>query len=149
MSLVKASGAYKKYSWGGFHSVAYGRHLYLVCVVCDIIIWHHIHVSKQHFGEVCWHNMHILLHALFLSYVSYKLSALQVEISGENTLTATTQQLVNVKISGFVLKQGNKTQSSLCQSNLQVQNQAVLMSHRIQAVGHRCVAGLAGAHPNF
>jgi len=31
---------------GGFHSVAYGVHMYLVCAVCDVTIWSHIHVSK-------------------------------------------------------------------------------------------------------
>ena len=38
---------------GGFHSLAYGGHLYLVCVVCDVIIWRQIHVSKPTF----WRNL--------------------------------------------------------------------------------------------
>jgi len=33
----------------GFHSVAYGGHLYLVCALCDVTIWRHIHVSKPTF----------------------------------------------------------------------------------------------------
>jgi len=31
---------------GDFNSVAYGGHLYLMCTVCDVTIWHHIHVCK-------------------------------------------------------------------------------------------------------
>ena len=34
---------------GGVHSVAYGGHLYLVCAVCDVAIWRHIHVFKSMF----------------------------------------------------------------------------------------------------
>jgi len=34
----------------GFHSVAYGGYLYLVCAVCDVTIWRHMHVSKQTFS---------------------------------------------------------------------------------------------------
>ena len=49
-----------------------------------------------------------------------------------------------------VLKQGSKTRSSMRQSNLQLQNQAALMSRRIRAIEHRmCAAGLAGAHPGL
>ena len=36
---------------GRFHSVAYGCHLYLVCAVCDVTIWCHIHVSKPTFSR--------------------------------------------------------------------------------------------------
>jgi len=40
-------------------------------------------------------------------------------------------------------KQGSKTHSLLRQSNLQLQNEAALMSYRIRAVVHRqCAAGL-------
>jgi len=59
-----------------------------------------------------------------------------------------TQQFITAKISGCTLKQGSKTHSSLRQSNLQLQNQAALMSCQIRAVEHRkCAAGLAGALP--
>ena len=102
---------------------------------------------NQHFGEVCWHNMHTLLHALpyFMCHCTeYKLSALQIKISEENKLNATTQQFVTAKISGCALKQGSKTHSSQRQSNLQPQNEAVLMSCRIRAVEHRkCANGFA------
>ena len=47
------SGVRRKFSWG-FHSVAYGGRLYLVCAVCDVTIRRHIHVSKPTFCEVCW-----------------------------------------------------------------------------------------------
>ena len=36
----------QKMFMGGFHSVAYGGHLCLVCAVCDVTIWRHIHVFK-------------------------------------------------------------------------------------------------------
>jgi len=39
----------QKFPWGGFHSVADGSHLCLVCTVCDVRIWRHIHVSKPTF----------------------------------------------------------------------------------------------------
>jgi len=45
------------------------------------------------------------------------------------------------------MKQGSKTHSSLRQSNLQLQNQAALMSRQIRAVEHRYATGLAGADP--
>ena len=55
---------------GGFHSVAYGAGLFVVLVFVmsqfDVIFM----FPNQRFGEVFWHNMHILLHALPLFYVS-------------------------------------------------------------------------------
>jgi len=53
----------------------------------------------------------------------YKLSALQVRISEENTLNATTQQFITAKISGCALKQGSKTYLPMRQRNLQIQNE--------------------------
>jgi len=50
--------------------------------------------------------MHIILHALPLSY---ELSALQVRISDEKKLSATTQSFITAKISGFALKQESKS----------------------------------------
>ena len=80
----------------------------------------------------------------------YKLSALQVRLSEKNKLNPTTQQFITAKISGCVLKQGSETHSSLRQSNFQLQNQATLRSHQIQAVVYwRYAAGLAGAHPGL
>ena len=76
----------------------------------------------------------------------YELSYLQVGISEENKLNPTTQQFITAEISGWALKQGSKTYSSLRQSNLQQQNEAALMSRRIRAVEHRkCATGLSGA----
>jgi len=93
----------------------------------------------------CSHSPHVMCHC-----TEYKLSPLQVTISEENKLNATTQQFIIAKISGCVLKQGSKTHSSQRQSNLQLQNEAALMSCRIRAVEHRkCTAGLAGAHPSL
>ena len=84
-------------------------------------------------------------------FTEHKLSALQVGILDENKLNPTTQQFITAKILGCALKQGSKTHSSLRQSNLQLQNEAVLMSCRIRAVEHRkCAVGLTGAtHPSL
>jgi len=60
----------------------------------------------------------------------YKLSALQVRLSVENKLNTTTRQLLAAKISGCALNQGSKTHSSMRQCNLQLQNEAALMSCR-------------------
>jgi len=43
------SGIRRKFAWGGVRSGSYGGHLYLVCAVCDVTIWRHIHVSKPTF----------------------------------------------------------------------------------------------------
>jgi len=61
---------------------------------------------------------------------------LEVRISEENKLKATTQQFITTKIAGCALKQRSKTHSSpsLRQSNLKLQNEAALMSCRIRAV---------------
>jgi len=46
----RVSGVRRKFSWGGVHSLANGGgYLYLVCAVCDVTIWRHIHVSKPTF----------------------------------------------------------------------------------------------------
>jgi len=80
----------------------------------------------------------------------YKLSALQASISEEYTSNATIRKFITAKILGCALKQGNKTRSSLRQSNLQLQNEAALIFCRIRAAEHKkCVAGLAGAHPGL
>ena len=81
--------------------------------------------------------------------MTHKILALQVRISEENKLNATTHQLITAKISGCMLKQGSKTHSSLGQNNLQLQNEAALMSCWIRAIEQRkCAAGLAGVHPS-
>jgi len=53
---------------------------------------------------------------LFLCHFpEYKLSALQVRISEEKTLNATTQQFITAQISGCALQQESKTHPSLRQ----------------------------------
>ena len=82
----------------------------------------------------------------------YKLLELQVRLSEENTYTQRYDTAVRncKKISGGALKQGWKTHSLICQSNLQRKNEAALMSGRIGAVEHRLSGdGLAGAHPGL
>jgi len=113
----------------------------VICIWCVPFVTSQFDVifmfRNQRFGEVTWHNMHILLHALpnfMCRCTEYEVSALQVRIADENTLNATTQQFITTKISCCALKQWSKTCSSLRQSNLQLQNEASLMSRRIRAV---------------
>jgi len=46
LQVIALSGVRRKFSWG-VHSVAYGGHLHLVCALCDVTIWSHIHVFKR------------------------------------------------------------------------------------------------------
>ena len=128
------SGVRRKFSWGRFHSVAYGGHFYLMCVVCDVKIWRHMFTNVlATFVNIIsiffyTHSPYFMCHC-----TEYKLSALHVGISEENKLNATTQEFITAKMSGCALKQGSKT-LSLRQSNLQLQNEAALMSCRIREV---------------
>jgi len=83
--------------------------------------------------------MHIFLPALpyFMCHcIQYKLSALQVRLSEENKLNATTQQFITAKLSGCALQQGGETHSSLRESNLPLQIQAALKSRQIRGIAH-------------
>ena len=72
----------------------------------------------------------------------YKLLALQVRISEENTLNATTQQFITAKISGCALKQGVKHTHQRVRAIYNYKMR--LRSCRIRAVEHRkSAAGLA------
>ena len=136
----------------GFPSGSYGGHLYLVCAVCNVTIWRHFHVSKPTFWRslFTWYVYFSTSTPLLYASFHYELSALQVRLSVKNKLNATTQQFVTAKISGWALKQGTKTHSSMLQSNLQQQNEAALMSCQIRAVKHtKCAAGLADAYPGL
>ena len=152
--LYGDSSVRRNFSWGGFVQ----WHRVFICIWCALFVTSQFDVivlfPNQRFGEVCWHNMHIFLY-IHSSYfmcqcTQYKLLALQVRLSEENTPNATILQFVTAKISGCALKQGSKTHSSIRQSNLQRKNEAALMSCRIRAVEHRLSGdGLAGAHPGL
>jgi len=132
-------------------------HMVFICIWCALL-WRHNLTSYSRFqtnvlakfvDEIC-----IFLYTRYPYFMcqctEYKLSPLQVMISKENNLNATTQQFITAKISGCVLKQGSEIHSSLSQSSLQLQKEASLVSCRIRAVEHRkCAAGLAGAHPGL
>ena len=64
------NGVRRKFSWGGFTQ----WHVMVICIWCAPFLTSQFDVifmfPNQHFGEVCWHNIHILLHALALFYVS-------------------------------------------------------------------------------
>jgi len=54
--IVSLSGVRRKFSWGNFHSVAYGGHLYLGYALCDgyAPLFDAIFMfPNQRFGEVC------------------------------------------------------------------------------------------------
>jgi len=75
----------------------------------------------------------------------YKLSALQIRISEENTFNAATQQFKNIRLR-IKTNNGSKTHSLLRQCNLQLQNKAALMSVEYEQSSIKCAAGLAGVH---
>ena len=83
-------------------------------------------------------------------YTECKLLALQVRLSEENKLNATTQQFITAKISGCALNEGSKTHSPMRQCKLQLQNEPALISCRIRAVERRkSAAGQARAQPGL
>jgi len=143
---IADSGARRKFSWGVSFSGTWW--LFVFSVRC---LWRHNLTSYSCFQTNVLAKFLDIICTLFYTHspkfmhhwTEYKLSALQVRISEENTLKATTQQFITVKISGCVLKQWSKTYSSLPPSNLKLQNEAPLMSWWIRAVEHRkCMAGL-------
>ena len=74
INIERCSGELRKFSQRGFIQ----WYMVVICTWCalfvttqfDVTIWRHIHVSKLTFWRSFWHNMHILLHALPLFYVS-------------------------------------------------------------------------------
>ena len=106
-----------------YWAVAYDSHCYCIRAVCDVITWRHT-FANQRFGEVCWHNKHIILHVLSLLVIAQrvKYSALQVRRPEPNTaINAKTEQFITAKISGNALKQGSRAHSVLRQRSLQLQ----------------------------
>jgi len=65
------SGGGRKFSWGGGFVQ---WHMMVICICCALFVTSQFDViftfPNQRFSEVCWHNVHILLHALPLFYVS-------------------------------------------------------------------------------
>jgi len=71
------------------------RHRVVICIGCALFVTSQNDVivlfPNQHFGEVCWHNMHIFLY-IHSSYfmcqcTEHKLLELQVRLSEDNTYT--------------------------------------------------------------
>ena len=131
--ILSEPAAYaENFRGGGFIQ----RHMVVICIWCALFVtsqFDAIFILAK-FVDI----IRIFFHAhspYFMCYcIEYKLSALQVKISEKNKLNATTHQFITAKISGCAIKQGSKTDSSLRQSNLQLQNQAALMSCQIRAV---------------
>ena len=120
-SLSPAAYAEKfSYFRGGFLQ----WHRVFICFWCALFVTSHscfqTNVLAKFIDTIC---MFLHTHSPYFSCycTEYKPSALQVRISEENTLVATTQQFIAEKISRWALKQGSKTHSSLRQSNLQLQ----------------------------
>ena len=57
-----------------FHGAFIQWHIVVICIGCAMFVTSQFDVvfmfPNQRLGEVCWHNMHILLHAISLNYVS-------------------------------------------------------------------------------
>ena len=124
MSLVKTNGVHckqrrtQKIFMGGFIQ----WHMVVISIWYALFVMSQFDVifmfPNQRFGEVCWHNMRILLQYTHSPYfmchcTEYKPSALQARISEENTLNAKTKQFITAYISDCALKQGIK-QSHHC-----------------------------------
>ena len=132
-------------------------HMVVICIWWVLFVTSHFDAISMFPNNVLAKFVDIIFiffythYPYFMCYCTeYKLSALQLRILEESKINATTQQFITAKISGCAWKPGSKTHSSLRQSNLQLQNEAALMSCRIRAVEHRkCAAGLARAHPTL
>ena len=93
----------------------------------------------------CIHSPYFMCHC-----TEYKLLALQVRISEENTLNPTTQQFITAKISGCALKQGSKTLITASAQFTTTKWNCAIMSCWIQAVERtKSAAGLADAQPRL
>ena len=75
--------------------------------------------ANQRFGEACWHNVHIVLHALSLLVIVQcvavmNISVFQIRRPEQNTeLKAKTEQFITAKTSGNALKWRSRTYSVL------------------------------------
>ena len=105
--------------------------------------------ANEGFGKVCWHNMHVIRHALSLLVVLQSVtvmntSALQVTRPEQNTaLNAKTEQFTTAKCSN-ALKQWSKTHLMLRQGSSQLQkHQGARMSRRTAVDQRRHAAGMA------
>ena len=123
LACGKGSLAYAKNFHGGFSLSG----IWLLFVFGVRYFWRHNLTSYSSFQTKVLakfvdtsHTMWIFFHThypYFMCYCTeYKLSALQVTISEENTFNATRQQFITAKISGWALKQATKTHWSLRQS---------------------------------
>jgi len=119
------SGVRKKLSCGGSFSGIWWS--FVFGVRC---LWHHNLMSFSCFqtnllakfvGIIC---IFFYIHSPYFmcQCTEYKLLALQVRISEENTLNTTTQQFITAKISGCALKQCSKTHSSMRNSYILLRN---------------------------
>ena len=57
--VFSSCGVRRKFSWGG---LVHGR-MVAICIWCALFVTAQFYITSmfpnQHFGEVCWHNMHI------------------------------------------------------------------------------------------
>ena len=140
-----------KFFMGGVQSVAYGGHLFVVGSLCDVTIWRHscfqTNVLVKFVDIICiFPTRTPLILCVIALNINYQRSKLGYWRKINSFLRHRSSQLQRFFC---VLKKESKTHSSPRQSNLQPQNEAVRMYRRIQAVEHRCAAGVAGAHPGL
>jgi len=87
----------QKILMGGFHSVAYGGHLFVVCGLCDVIFMFPKRRLAKFVDIICiffyTHSPYFMCHC-----TESKLSAFQVRISEEIKLNAATQEFIIAKI---------------------------------------------------
>ena len=105
--VVRSSGVRRKCSWG--FSISGIWWSFVFGARC---LWRHNHVSKPslltQYTNSSTRTLVILCHC-----TENKPPALEVRISEENTLKATTQQFITAKMSSCALKQGTETHSSI------------------------------------
>ena len=145
-----SSGVRRNFSWWGFSF----RGIWWSFVFAVCCLWRHNLTSYSCFQTNLLAKFVDIICIFFCidspyfmcRCTEYQLSALQVRISEENTLNATTQQFITAKISGCTLKQGSKTLINASAQFTTTKWDCAIMSCRIRAVEHRKSAtGLADA----
>jgi len=130
---------------GGFHSLAYGGHLFVACGVCAYSCIQTNVLAK--FVDIICIFFYTQTHSLILCVIALNLNCQCSKLGYRRKLNSMLHRSSKLQNFDCVLKKGSKTHSSLCQCK--PQNEAALMSRRILAGEHRCAAGLAGAPPSL
>jgi len=112
-------------------------------------LWRHNMTSysrlQTNILAVCWHNMHNILHTLYLLVVVQRATVTNISAGSHKTrantaLNAKTEQFITAKISGNALKHGSRTHSVPRQRSLQLHN----LRLRIETVEWNTLSATAG-----